>query len=311
MLEVVFGDSAAGSMEFAMHHIETVIGSASFVVPLGGTLTQEQIQNAERREAQNWANALLLESSRADLISLPLLLSIGAIDGTGIDANRQAALHQVYQCFPEAAKIESAFLETAQKNLSLLLERAGNGEAIRVWSSNNPDEMCGTYWLMAQLCAHGLEHLTVTQVSLPAFLERPDGTVVQYTSWGEMEPYLFGHMVQMGKPLPINQIRAMAQRWHQLQQENAPLRAVLNGQLVSAPETLYDSFIRREIDAQAVEFQQAIVVGSVLGKYQLGISDCWIALRMEHFIRDGLLEAVTQPEPDSPVYRRILRKCSI
>lgn len=302
MLEVIFSDSAAGSMEFAMHHIETVIGS---------TLTQEEQQDAECHETQNWANAIPLQSRRSDLISLPLLLSIGAVDEPGIGAKREAALHMVYACYPRGADAPPAFAKTAQKNLSILLERARNGETIRVWSSNNPDEMCGTYWLMAQLCANGLEHLPVTQVSLPSFLERPDGIVVQYTNWGEVEPYLFGHMAQMGKPLPINQIRAMAQRWHQLQQENAPLRAVLNGQLVSAPETLYDSFIHREIDVQAVEFQQAVVVGSVLGKYQLGISDCWIALRMEQFIRDGLLEAVTQPELDSPVYRRILRKRSI
>lgn len=36
-----------------------------------------------------------------------------------------------------------------------------------------------------------------------------------------------------------------------------------------------------------------MIIGRVLGKYQLGIGDSWIALRIEEMIRSGKLEAVT------------------
>lgn len=56
------------------------------------------------------------------------------------------------------------------------------------------------------------------------------------------------------------------------------------------------------------KFKEAQLVGQVLGKYQLGIGDAWIALRIEQFIKEGLLNPITAPEPDAPIYHRILQK---
>lgn len=94
----------------------------------------------------------------------------------------------------------------------------------------------------------------------------------------------------------------------ELQHENSLLRAVVNGKLVSVPETLYDTFILRELSTLEDEFKEGILVGQVLGKYQLGIGDGWIALRIEQFIKDGLLVPITKPSPKAPIYHRILKK---
>ncbi len=56
---------------------------------------------------------------------------------------------------------------------------------------------------------------------------------------------------------------------------------------------------------------EAQVVGRVLGKYRLGIGDAWVALRIEQFVQDGLLEPVTQPAQGEPAYHRILRKSAV
>lgn len=161
---------------------------------------------------------------------------------------------------------------------------------------------------MEQLRPVGLEKLDVTVVELPEWEKRPDGCIVQYTGWGEIEPYRFGEMALLEKKLPVNLLRSLASHWVELQQENATLRAVLNGKLVSAPECLYDTFILRELEKQENEFNEARLVGQVLGKYQLGIGDAWIALRIEQFIKDGLLIPITVPEPGTPIYHRILQK---
>ena len=42
---------------------------------------------------------------------------------------------------------------------------------------------------------------------------------------------------------------------HIFQQENSPLRAVIHGKLVSVSETLYDTFILRELDTLDDEFK--------------------------------------------------------
>ena len=52
-------------------------------------------------------------------------------------------------------------------------------------------------------------------------------------------------------------------KWNQLQNENAPLRAMLNGKLQSVSEDIYDSFILREIAEQPEQFKMAIVIGKV------------------------------------------------
>ena len=48
---------------------------------------------------------------------------------------------------------------------------------------------------------------------------------------------------------------------------------------VSVSETLYDTFILRELDTLDDEFKESVLVGQVLGKNPLGIGDGWIALR--------------------------------
>lgn len=119
-----------------------------------------------------------LEGSRGDILPFSPLLSAGNIDENGIGPKRKSLLCSLYP------------------------ERAGKGEPVRVWSGDNPDEACGLCWLMEQLRPIGFDALDVTLVRLPAFQERPDGSAVRYTSWGEVEPYQFGRMALLGGKLP-------------------------------------------------------------------------------------------------------------
>lgn len=318
MLEVVFSDSVAGAMLVAIGHQHTVGGATAVIfVDEDGkqdiTIPQAEIekfqQEAEERERLGWENAVPFEGNQENIINLPLALSVGNISDTGIGAEREKAISLLMGTFPDiASQVADELLNTARKSYNALLKQVQNGESIRVWGSREPDEMCGLYWLMEQLRPIGLEMLDVTLVELPEWEERSDGTIIQYTGWGEVEPYRFGAMARLGKKLPVNALRSLASRWRELQQENATLRAVLNGKLVSAPESLYDPFIFRELEKQEDEFNEAQLVGQVLGKYQLGIGDAWIALRIEQFIKDGLLTPITSPEPDAPIYHRILQK---
>ena len=318
MLEVVFSDSVAGAMLMAIGH-QHIVGSANAVIVTNegreqdAAIPQAEIKKfqweAEERERRGWENVVPFESDREKIINLPLALSIGNISETGIGSEREKALSMLMGTFPDmASQVVGELLNTARKSYDILLKLVQNGEEIRVWVSREPDAMCGLYWLMEQLQPIGLETLDVTLVELPEWEEKPDGTIVRYTGWGEVEPYRFGAMAQWGKKLPVNALRGLASRWKELQQENSTLRAVLNGKLVSVPESLYDTFILRELEKQENEFQEAQLVGRVLGKYQLGIGDTWIALRIEQFIKEGLLNPLTASEPDTPIYHRILQK---
>lgn len=315
MLEVVFGASIAGAMKVALGYRGCVDGAASIIISQSdGSVASRSEKDklwheAEECERLGWENAVQLEGSQRNIINLSLALSVGDIDETGIGAGRESALSLLMGTFPDmASQVVNELLETARKGYVTILERMQTGESIRVWASNQPDEMCGLHWLMEQLRPVGLEKLDVTLVKLPDWEERSDGCIVQYNGWGDVEPYHLGRMALHGKSLPTNYICCLANRWKKLQQENAPLRAVVKGRLVSVPESLYDTFILREIATQKDEFMEAQLVGQVLGKYQMGIGDGWIAQRIEQFIRDGLLTPVTHAKPNDPIYHRILRK---
>ena len=93
-----------------------------------------------------------------------------------------------------------------------------------------------------------------------------------------------------------------------MQEENSPLRAMVNGQLLSVGADFYDGIILREIEKQPVEFHEGRLIGEILGRYQLGLGDSLIALRIEEFISRGMLTPATEPMEDRPIYHRYLRK---
>jgi len=168
--------------------------------------------------------------------------------------------------------------------------------------------MCGLYWFMAQLNQWNVHNGQVSIVKLPEWEDDKKGNIIRKNSWAEVAPEEWHRYLALQKPaLPVF-IQSSASHWQELQAENAPLRAMLNGHLVSMSEKLYDEFILREIAAEGEQFQEAMIVGRVLGKYQLGIGDSWIAFRIEEMIDAGKLEAVTAGTKDMPIYHRVLKK---
>ena len=319
MIEVVFSESAAGSLSVAAgkNHIGGV--SSAIIMNTEGDSEipcqdeiEKMLRESEERERLNWENAIPLDVERKDILSFPLALSIGSITEEEIGKQREETLQNLVSFYPDEEKEAAEEMqETARKNLDNLLIRAQEGEAIRVWSSDLPDEACGFCWLVDQLKPIGFENLDITYVELPDYHMMPDKTVVIYSGWGEVAPHQWGHLALLGEKVPANYMHALSFRWEQLKRENATLRAVVNRQLVSVPDTFYDAFILRELEAQEDEFMEAVLIGKVLGKYSLGISDGLIALRIEQFIKEGKLEVITHAKPQDPSYHRMLRKrCS-
>ena len=92
--------------------------------------------------------------------------------------------------------------------------------------------------------------------------------------------------------LPPDEVCALAGRWQALQAENAPLRVVEQGRVVSAGLDYYDDLIRQAIPDEPC--QTAQIIGTALGKQKVPTGDQFIAKRLLHFIDAGEL-AVVQP----------------
>ena len=318
VIEIVFSESAYGSLLVGQSYGRGEYpggATAVFLTDENGSQPAAEVlweaqEKARARMRRAWEDAIPLGGAPGYVYCFDLALSIGEISEAGIGGQRRAALEMILSIDPARAEACPAAktLEKARKSLAAVLERAAAGEDLRIWYSHNPDEMCGMHWLLAQLRPlkqRGTVHL----VRLPEWECREDGIVCIHNGWGEIGPGGWGRFQRFGQEAQPAFIAMCAQKWSRLQEENAPLRIFLNGNLQSAPSDLYDSFILRELAAQPEEFREAIVIGNVLGKYQLGIGDGWLALRIGKLIEEGKLEVVESAPEDGCCYRRTLRKC--
>lgn len=320
MIEIVFSDSACGSLKMAQHYGEGKYQGGCIGVIVshadGSKPTKEEVEAAQREAKEKarlaWESATPLGGNTADIYGFNLVLSVGDISENQPGIKRKQTLEHLYSVYPNDGGHQAAqeMLKRVNEDLKTVQERAAAGESLRIWYSNQPDEMCGLYWFMGQLNQWKVHGRQVSIVKLPEWEADEKGNIVQKSGWGEVAPGELHRYLALQKPvLPVFE-ESCASHWHELQRENTPLRATLNGQLISAPETLYDDFILREIAAEGEEFQEAMIVGRVLGKYQLGIGDSWVAFRIEEMIHAGKLEAVSAVAEDMPVYHRVLKKCT-
>ncbi len=315
MIEIVFSDSACACLKMAQNYGVGLISSCVGVIISyadGSKPTKEEIEDAQRKAEEKhrleWESAVPMGGNPADVYGFSLALSIGDISENWHDCKRLKTIEHLLSIYPQdVLEVANTLLQGAKKNLKTVLDLAKKGEALRIWYSNQPDELCGMFWFMAQLSELD-EFGEIYLVDFPELEADENGDMLRRAGWGDVSPGDWQKYADTQRQVSPSFCRSCAAHWHTIQKENAPLRAVLNGQLVSAPETLYDDFIIREIAAEEETFREAMIVGRVLVKYNLRISDAWVALRIEEMIRAGELEAVTEAEKDEPIYRRLLKK---
>ncbi len=264
-------------------------------------------QKAEERLKKRQNKAASLGKNSRDIFCFANDLSTGDISGDCLSENRINYLSNVYSLFPEEYAYSLDYLKEAKESPDKLIHRSSMGEAVRIWYSEQPYEYCGLCWFLSELQKRMEKLPKMCAIKLPNRVEWGN-TIVNYMGWGGVSPKEFYKFLPLEKEVIPAFIRFAALKWREMQAENSPIRAVINGTLQSVPKDFYDSFIKREIDNMDTEFHEAFLIGNILGKYQLGIGDIWIALRIEKMIENGILLPITQPDPGDMIYRRMLRK---
>lgn len=310
MIEILFSESAAGGLKAAQGYGRGKYPGGCTSVILrkkdGGSPSPAEIERArlvaEEKERLAWENASPIGGSPGDVYCFELALSFGDISEGNFWSGRRTALEQTCAWALDASEL----LAGMRRRLNAVLERCAS-EPVRIWISENPDEVCGMHWLLSMLIRRACE---IRIVKLPAE-ELHEDTLCEYCGWGELLPGEWHRFLKYEEVLSALQLRARVSRWRELQEENMPLRAVVSGRLTSLKADAFDHFIRMEIDGAEAQFRQARVMGNVLGKHPLGFGDGFIALRMEEMIRAGELEIVQEAGEGEPPYRRVLQKTRI
>ncbi len=185
------------------------------------------------------------------------------------------------------------------KRLDCLLELIKYGEPIRIWYCSAPYSICGLLWLCNKLADFRAE---VYSVELQRTVISGDNAV-SYRSWGEVVPENLADFLPFQRKLSLAEIRKNAFDWKRLQSENAPLRAVINGTVISVPANFYDFLIRKYLTNEPI--REAVLIGRILGENPLGIGDWWYARRIDKHIKAGKIEIAFDSDKK---YERVLKR---
>lgn len=315
MIEIVFNESAGGCLKAAQHFGKGEYRPHSAFALLrsdGRKASKKELEQArhefEEKEKAAWERAVPLGGTAADVFSFELGLSIGDISEKQPGVQRRRALELLYplSCIPGEEDCLSRMLQHASENLNDVLRRVQSGESLRIWYSHSPEELCGLYWLMEQFARSEACPDSLSLVKLPDWDIQDDGTVLSLMSWGEISPEKWHRYLCFQRQADKALILFCAAHWNRLREENAPLRAILNGRLVSVPESFYDTFLLREIEKEET-FLESRLIGKILTEYRLAIPDGLLHARIDSMLGEGSLELIKE-HPEIHPYQRTFRR---
>ena len=293
MLEVVFSDSEKGSMKVAKNYNKKDM--------LGGAISYIGKKPTKVGLEKHFEGQAVGGNSR-DVVNIGFSLDVGDISGSIDGDERQNVFLKLWGRFDFDNKEKEQFFLNQRKDMEYLLSAAKNGIPIRIWKSSAPYSTCGFYFVCNIL--RNID-CNISVVSLPKYKQISENEIVEYSHWGEVEAGKFYQFLPLEKQLSQIEKRIASDYWHELMVESAPLRVVINGKLISAPESFYDFIITKNLPDN--DFIMARLIGKLLGEYSLGISDSWYALRIDKMIEENKLIVVENKDPSHP-YGKVLRK---
>ena len=143
MIEIVFGESACGSLKIAQTYGKGKYrGSAVSVfmrhedgsVPSSDEMKEAQIQ-AQEQEHIAWENAIPLGGKSSDVYCFDMALSVGDISDNGIGEQRKNVFKKMLSvCFVEDLDYQvEEKIQKIKTTLTSVIERYVAGEEIRIW----------------------------------------------------------------------------------------------------------------------------------------------------------------------------------
>lgn len=318
MLEIVFNDSARISLMMAQRYGSGPYQEGQFALLFAPEIDEDgnaiqpteaeleacrQKLEAERRA--KWEASKTLGGNKADIFGFELSLSRGDISEAGIGEKRQQILRDIKAYYREEEKLVNHIIKDMLERLERLCSRIKQGEPVRIWYGDNPDEACGVLWFAHEIYRRELPHDQIYLIKIPEWKEDDWRGTVFSSGVRELSEEQWQTYLHLQKKAPAELIEKWAERWNVLQEEEAPLRAVVNGMVVSVAEDFYDPFILNAITSMKEKFKE-FQVFAVLYEMNLGLNDSWISQRIDQFIGDGLIKFVGR-DPELP-RQRILEK---
>lgn len=286
MLEILFGESEAGSMKVAKSRAGIMRGGDGPIAVWGNPdMLPEQ---------KDW---LPVEGTPDEVFCFPYMLDIGDIREAFDSPYREELIFSMYMQsgWDNSLAYQNELRADIRKTFTeynRFLKRAETGEPVRVWVSSAAYSQCGLRWFCRRMT--DMKN-PVYVMELPAYREDESRRVItRYKNWGEIAAEEFSSFLNWQKPLSETARRMYAMEWAELEKDNSPLRASVNGQLVGVSEDFYDDWILKRLTKKPVK--EARLIGDILGLYPVSVSDYWYAARIEKMIGDGRIRVLQDSE---------------
>lgn len=322
MLEIVFDECSAASLKLAQHYGEGPAPTGDIGIsikpasPNGPPPSKRQIQEAVRlawqAERRRWKQAIPLGGNPGNVLALPGRWDIGPLAGGFNSPARRDILTRLLDTWPQSDPGPEAekLLEQVDASLQRILMAGQVGEPLRVWVSDLANDACGLRWLMNELC-RAESGSAISLITLPRYDCRPGENVIcERRGWFEAGAGEWGRFVPQAQTVAPLLRRVLAEEWQRLEAENAPLRAVVNGRLVSVAADFYDPFLRRALKRLPATFRGDALISQMIMDYPNISWDGLVWLRMQALIADGTLEQLAEPRPNCPRYDCLLRQAA-
>lgn len=245
----------------------------------------EVVFSEDARYTMNLAKKEKLDSKIGEaILFIGPHLDIGNISVNIDELERYQSLNQLLNN-PKQSQIELEHMSNTQRiEIEKLIEAAKKGEPIRIWKSDAPFSACGFAFVCHQLKSISSD---MSVVPLGNTLLKEQDTLISYSRWGEVAPDEYDSFLKGEVTLSEIEKKQQAALWEQLKAENSPLRAVVNGQLLSVPEDFYDHLLVENFSDEEFTVDERLV--EVLGEYSLGVSDEWYLSRINQLIKENKL----------------------
>jgi hypothetical protein len=299
MLEVVFSDSEKGSMKLAKVYDKAGMRKSAASI---GYIGEGAKIKPTRGQLDKMLEGKAVGGSSQDVVGIGCNLDIGDISGDIYGEKRRSEFIRIFgpAMFPEEEMED--FFRHQMDDFEKLMAAAKEGAGIRAWVSHAPHSACGFAFLCFALAQIDCP---LSVVFLPECRQDSPNSVSCFSGWGEVSPGKFHSFLHLEREIHWTEKLFYAGSWQGLAAENAPLRAVVNGRLISVPENFYDHIILMHIPEG--EFAMSRLIGDIMAKNPMGVSYHLYVLRINEMIAQGILALVAQGDPDHP-HGKILKK---
>lgn len=173
-------------------------------------------------------------------------------------------------------------LQRQKQDMEYLLRTIKAGGEIRIWRSNAPYNICAFLFLCDTICDYDINAYCV---DLPS----------DHSSWALVEAKMYSESMQKQYLLNKDEIIVCRNIWKTLQEENAPLRTLVDGKITSVSEDFYDELIKQNILGECLIEQ---VLGNIARTNIVLVSRGWLVLRIKAMIATGIIKVVYMCKPN-------------